>query len=79
MGPRDPEVPLSQGANPRVDEGVLETNACTHRAERRTTAGVWTILDDHLYIDDAVSGADVKNLRARARLIDDVKKDSSTS
>jgi site-specific DNA recombinase len=30
------------------------------------------IADQHVYADDAVSGADVKNLRARARLIADV-------
>jgi DNA invertase Pin-like site-specific DNA recombinase len=29
--------------------------------------------DQHVYTDDAVSGADVKNLRARARLISDVE------
>src|SRR5262249_133416 len=31
------------------------------------------VLDPHVYADDAVSGADVKNLRARARLIAEVE------
>jgi site-specific DNA recombinase len=35
--------------------------------------GLPAIEDRHVYADDAVSGADVKNLRARARLIADVE------
>ena len=35
--------------------------------------GLPPIDDLHIYADDAVSGADVKNLRARARLIADVE------
>ena len=35
--------------------------------------GLGNVDDLHVYTDDAVSGADVKNLRARARLIGDVE------
>ena len=30
----------------------------------------WTVADGHVYADDAVSGADVRKLRARQQLLD---------
>ena len=33
----------------------------------------WTIEESHVYVDDAVSGAEVKRLRARQRLLDHIR------
>src|SRR5262245_45850251 len=37
----------------------------------------WTVLDDHIYSDDAMSGAEVHKLRAKQRLLDLIRSEAA--
>jgi len=59
-----------RGADEEAKSVTLQVrNARAFAAERG-----WTVAEDHIYTDDAVSGADVRKLRERQRLLDVISK-----
>src|SRR5262245_38117084 len=54
-----------------VEDEVRSVHRQVENARVFATAKGWTVLDDHIYIDDAVSGASsLQKLRAKARLLE---------